>query len=192
MILLVGLGNPGDRYKRTRHNIGFTLCEAIADKYNASFKHEKKFNAEIAELNIDELSEKKVIIARPHTFMNSSGEAVERIASFYKIPTDKIWIIFDELDLPLGTIKIQPGGGAGTHNGMKSIVKVMGENFPRLRIGIESRGQSAPTFQDTSSFVLSEFFSKEKEIVIDVLDRSIQAIETALNDGIDSAMNKFN
>lgn len=192
MILLVGLGNPGERYKRTRHNIGFTLCEALANKYNSSFKHEKKFNAEIAELGIDELSEEKVIIARPHTFMNSSGEAVERIASFYKIPTDKIWIIFDELDLPLGTIKVQPRGGAGTHNGMKSIVKVIGEKFPRLRIGIESRGQSAPTFQDTSSFVLSEFFSKEKEIVIDVLDRSIQAIETALNDGVDAAMNKFN
>jgi peptidyl-tRNA hydrolase, PTH1 family len=192
MILIVGLGNPGERYQRTRHNIGFTLCQALANKYNATFKLNKKFNAEIAEINDAELSDEKIVFALPHTFMNNSGDAVQKLSLYFKVPTEQIWVIFDELDLPLGSIKLQPSGGAGSHNGVKSIVQVMGEKFPRLRIGIESRGDSAPVFQDTSSFVLSEFFSKEQEIVIDVLDRCIQSIELALKQGIETAMNKFN
>lgn len=192
MILIVGLGNPGKKYQKNRHNIGFVLVDALAYKYQAEFVLDKKFNAEIAEIRNNQLSEEPVLLAKPQTFMNNSGEAVQKIASFYKIQPENIWVVFDELDLPLGTLKIRKSGSAGTHNGMKSVVGHIGKNFPRFRIGIESRGATASTLQDTASFVLSDFFGSEKEIIIKTLDHSVKAIETALKEGLDTAMNKFN
>ncbi len=192
MKLIVGLGNPGDKYSKTRHNVGFILIDALAFKYQAEFKYEKKFNAEIAEIKNPDLSEEQLILAKPHTFMNNSGEAVQKIAHFYKIPVEDTWLIYDDLDLPLGTLKIKKNGGPGTHNGVKSVVEHFGKDFPRFRIGIESRGTSASTFQDTASFVLSEFFGQEKEQVVEALDKGIKSIETALRQGIEAAMNKFN
>jgi PTH1 family peptidyl-tRNA hydrolase len=192
MKLIVGLGNPGDKYSKTRHNVGFILIDALAFKYQAEFKYEKKFNAEIAELKNPDLSDETIILAKPHTFMNNSGEAVQKIAHFYKIPVEETWLIYDDLDLPLGTLKIRRNGGPGTHNGVKSVAEHFGKDFPRFRIGIESRGTSASTFQDTASFVLSEFFGSEKEQVVEALDKGIKSIETALKQGIETAMNKFN
>lgn len=192
MILIVGLGNPGDKYLKTRHNVGFVLVEAFAFKYKAEFSYHKKFNAEIAEINDPSLSSETILLAKPHTFMNNSGEAIQKIAAFHKIPPENIWLIYDELDLPLGQIKIRKSGGPGSHNGVKSVVAHLGQDCPRFRIGIESRGISASTLQDTASFVLSEFFSQEKEKIVDTLDRCIGALETALREGIESAMNRFN
>jgi len=192
MILLVGLGNPGDKYAKTRHNVGFILIDALAFKYGAAFKFEKKFNTDITEIKNPDLHEDTIILAKPHTFMNNSGDAVQKIAAYYKIPVGNIWLIYDDLDLPLGQMKIRKKGSAGTHNGVKSVVAHLGENLPRFRIGIESRGTSASTFQDTASFVLSEFFSQEKEEVISALDRGLKAIETALKEGLESSMNRFN
>jgi PTH1 family peptidyl-tRNA hydrolase len=140
MILIVGLGNPGKKYEKNRHNIGFVLIDTLAYKYQAEFKLDKKLNAEIAEIRNPELSSEPILLAKPQTFMNNSGEAVQKIAAFYKIHPENIWVLFDELDLPLGTIKIRKSGGSGTHNGMKSVVGHIGKNFPRFRIGIESRG----------------------------------------------------
>jgi PTH1 family peptidyl-tRNA hydrolase len=192
MILIVGLGNPGKKYEKNRHNIGFVLIDTLAYKYQAEFKLDKKLNAEIAEIRNPELSSELILLAKPQTFMNNSGEAVQKIAAFYKIHPENIWVLFDELDLPLGTIKIRKSGGSGTHNGMKSVVGHIGKNFPRFRIGIESRGTTASTLQDTPSFVLSDFFGSEKEIIIKTIDQGLQAIEIALKEGLDTTMNKFN
>lgn len=192
MILIVGLGNPGKKYEKNRHNIGFVLVDALAYKYKVEFSNDRKFNADIAEIKNSELNPEPVLLAKPGTFMNNSGDAVQKIAQFYKIQPENIWLVFDELDLPLGSIKIKKSGSAGTHNGMKSVVGHIGKDFPRFRIGIESRGQTASTLQDTASFVLSDFFGSEKEIIVSSLDKTIKAVETALHEGLESAMNKFN
>lgn len=192
MILIVGLGNPGPKYAKTRHNVGFVALDTLAYKLKADFSYDKKYNAEIAEIKNPGLSEDTIILAKPHTFMNESGQAVQKIAHFYKIKPEQIWVVFDELDLPLGTIKIRKNGSAGTHNGMKSVVSVIGKEFPRFRIGIESRGETASQLQDTASFVLSDFFGQEKEIIVKSIDQSVLALETALKEGIEPAMNKFN
>ncbi len=192
MILIVGLGNPGPKYAKTRHNVGFVALDTLAYKLKADFTYDKKYNAEIAEIKNSGLSEDTIILAKPHTFMNESGQAVQKIAHFYKIKPEQIWVVFDELDLPLGTIKIRKNGSAGTHNGMKSVVSVIGKEFPRFRIGIESRGETASQLQDTASFVLSDFFGQEKEIIVKSIDQSVLALETALKEGIEPAMNKFN
>jgi len=192
MILIAGLGNPGGKFQKTRHNVGFLAIDGISFKYNVELKFTKKFNTEIAEINDSELSPETVLLVKPQTFMNNSGEAIEKITHFYKISPENCWIIFDELDLPLGVIKIRKSGSAGTHNGMKSIVGKIGKNFPRFRIGIESRGVTASKLQDTQSFVMSSFFETEKNILIDSLERVIEAIETALQEGLITAMNKYN
>lgn len=192
MIVLVGLGNPGDKYAKNRHNVGFIVMDALAYKWQTEFKHDKKFNAEVAEIKAGLASEEPVLLVKPQTFMNNSGEAVQKILNFYKLETPQVWLIFDELDLPLGTVKVRKSGGAGTHNGVKSVVGHIGKDFPRFRIGIESRGDTASRLQDTASFVLSDFFGKEKDILVQVIETTIHAIETGLRYGLDSAMNKFN
>lgn len=192
MILIVGLGNPGKKYQKNRHNIGFVLMDTLAYKHQVEFTLDKKLTAEIAEIKDETLHPEPIMLAKPQTFMNNSGEAVQKIAHFYKIAPENIWVVFDELDIPLGTIKIKKSGSAGTHNGMKSIVTHIGSNFPRFRIGIESRGQTASALQDTAAFVLSDFFGPEKEIIIDSIDKTVSAIETALQNGLEDAMNKFN
>ncbi|MGL5830655.1 MAG: aminoacyl-tRNA hydrolase [Candidatus Altimarinota bacterium] len=192
MILIVGLGNPGSKYEKNRHNTGFLAIDILAYKYQAEFKLDKKFNADIAEIPHPFNSEEKVILAKPQTFMNNSGEAIQKIMQFYKIPPENCWVIFDELDLPLGNLKIRKNGGAGTHNGMKSIVGHIGREFPRFRIGIESRGQTASNFQDTQSFVLSPFFDPEKSILAEVLEKTVSAVEHGLQFDLEQAMNKYN
>ncbi len=192
MILIVGLGNPGEKYAKTRHNVGFILVDSLAFKYQAEFKYEKKFNAEIAEIKAGDLGKDQIFLVKPHTFMNNSGDAVQKIAAFYKIPTSDIWLIHDELDLPLGDLRIRKNGGPGTHNGLKSVIAQLGENLPRFRIGIESRGTTASQLQDTASFVLSEFFGQERETIVQGLDKALKAVETALKEGLETAMNKFN
>lgn len=192
MILIVGLGNPGPKYNKTRHNVGFLAIDTLAYKWQLEFQHEKKFNAEIAEYNNAEFHDETIFLAKPHTFMNNSGEAIQKIAHFYKIAPENIWVVYDELDLPLGQLKIRKTGGPGTHNGMKSIVTYIGREFPRFRLGIESRGDTASNFQDTQSFVLSDFFPKEKEKLVEMINTTVQSIEMALKTDLDNAMNQFN
>ena len=190
MILIVGLGNPGPEYKNTRHNVGFMVLDELLQKLELQpFKQEKKFNAELVVAQIDE---QKVIMAKPLTFMNLSGEAVQNISNFYKINPENTLVICDDLDLPLNQIRIKKSGGAGTHNGLKSIVSYIGENFPRLRIGIESRGLSAPQKQKTASFVLTPFTSEEKSTIQESITKATNAILTIIKHGPDSAMNENN
>jgi peptidyl-tRNA hydrolase, PTH1 family len=160
MKLICGLGNPGGKYNNTRHNVGFMVVDALVGE--AEFN--EKWNALVAEI---EINGEKTYVIKPTTFMNLSGQAVAKFANFYKIESENITIVYDDIDLPLGTLRSRESGGPGTHNGMKSIIADLGtQNFPRLRVGIESRGETAPEQMDLAAFVLAPF-SKEEALTID-------------------------
>jgi len=164
MKIIVGLGNIGDKYAKNRHNTGFMAVDALAEKLNAQdWKEEPKFKAFTAETTI---KGEKVLLVKPTTLMNLSGLAISSIINFYKEPLENLTVIYDDLDLPLGTIRIRDKGSAGTHNGMKSVIQELGtEEFKRIRIGIEGRGTTSPEQQDTSSYVLSQFTKEEEKII---------------------------
>lgn len=190
MKLIIGLGNPGKEYENTRHNAGFILLDYIQEKLGfENFHEEKKFKALVS---IGELNGEKAILAKPLTFMNLSGEAVQKIMQFYKIPLSDIIIVYDDVDLPLGTIRIRKNGSPGTHNGMKSIVQAIGDNFPRIRIGIESRGETAPEKQETVSFVLEQFKKEEQLVLEKELKKVLEAIKMIFTEGLEKAMNTYN
>lgn len=193
MKIIVGLGNPGKEYEETRHNIGFKIIESLAQKFTFEpFHLEKKFKAALT-IGETALKKEKIIFAKPQTYMNLSGEAVAALMNFYKIETADMWVIYDDLDLPLGKIRIRKEGSAGTHNGMKSIITQIGKNnFPRFRFGIESRGQTAPKQQDTTSFVLSPFTIHEQPLVEETVQKMIEALQQSLDKGIEVCMNTFN
>lgn len=189
--LIVGLGNPGKEYGKNRHNVGFMAVDEIAKTFGFDdFKEEKKFEAELAQ---GEISGEKVLLAKPLTFMNKSGEAVRKIAGYFKIDKKDLVLIFDDIDLPLGSIRIREKGGAGTHNGVKSVTQALGtEEFARIKIGTESRGDSAPKKQETSSFVLSDFTKEEDGIIRKNLKKMPEIIGILLRDGTEAAMTNFN
>ena len=200
MKLIVGLGNPGSEYSKTRHNAGFMIADQIQKKWNfEDFKKESKYQAEISVGNLSQVikkntkNEEKIIIAKPQTYMNLSGESVSKIVTFYKLHPEDIIVIYDDLDLQLGQIRIRLKGSAGTHNGMKSIVANLGNNnFTRLRIGIESRGLSAPKQMDTTSFVIGPFLEAEKDTLKESQENAINALEIMLESGAEKAMNQYN
>jgi len=191
MKLIVGLGNIGDKYTKTRHNAGFMAVDFLAEKIASDatttttsntktnvteWQEEPKFKAFIAETTIGTDGE-KTILAKPTTFMNLSGESIAKIMTFYKIPLENLTVIFDDIDLPLGTIRLREKGSAGTHNGMKSIIKLLGtEDFKRIRIGTESRGITSPKEQDTASFVLSNFTKEEEKLLKKAIEEAIAKI----------------
>ena len=185
MKMIVGLGNPGSRYEHNRHNIGFQIVDELAAAHGLSFD-KRQSKAKIAS---GWIGEQRVLLVKPQTFMNLSGEAVQPLAAYYKIePTDLI-VIFDDLDLPTGKLRLRPFGGAGGHNGMKSIIQRLGTNeFPRLRVGIDR----PPGRMDPAAYVLQDFSSDEEEIMVQVRDRARRALERWLEAGIDAAMNEFN
>lgn len=162
MKLIVGLGNPGKEYEKTRHNVGFMMIDQVREALDfPEFRLQKKFNAAVSEGTRDD---EKIILVKPNTFMNASGQAVQALIHFYKSAPEELIVIFDDIDLPVGTMRYRPSGSAGTHNGMRSIIEKIGfSNFPRIRLGIESRGDTAPKEQDLTSFVLSPFAKQEKE-----------------------------
>lgn len=164
MKIIFGLGNPGKEYAKSRHNTGFMAIDALATKLGAEWKQDPKFKSEIASAR---RGNEQMFLVKPQTMMNLSGEAVVAVSNFYKADSDEITIIYDDLDLPLGEIRERDKGSAGTHNGMKSVIQLMGtEDIKRFRIGIESRGTTSPAEQDTTSYVLSNF-SKEEKVKID-------------------------
>ncbi len=185
--IIVGLGNPGPKYKKTRHNIGFIVIEHLAETYQLKFHLGKKsFKSETASGTIDH---SKVLLVKPLTYMNKSGEAVAAILNFYKNKPEDILVIHDDLDLPLGRIRIVKGGGAGGHNGIRSIITHLGtQNFPRLRIGIGRPHNETPV----ENYVLSPFSKEEWSLLEKIIETSTEAIVTILKKGIDMAMNQFN
>lgn len=156
MHLIVGLGNPGKKYEQTRHNIGFMAVDAILNSYGSNDKPKKKFNSVIHEL---QLENKKVILAKPETYMNNSGDAIIQIVNYFKIKTENILILHDELDLPFGSIRLKVGGGIAGHNGLKSILSHLDNTFLRLRLGIDHPGDK----RLVSNYVLGNFNNSEMD-----------------------------
>lgn len=209
MKLLIGLGNPGKEYENNRHNVGFMVIDALREKIGfPEFRKKEKFSAEVSEGNfiraclppIKDKQEKttksdkteKIFLAKPKTFMNLSGKAVKALKDFYHIEPTDLWVIYDDIDLPLGTIRIREKGSAGTHNGMKSIIESIGTtNFPRIRIGVENRVPELKKQQDLSSYILSDFHVDEKHALQETISHAIEAIEYALNEGIIQAKTRF-
>ncbi len=183
--LIVGLGNPGRDYRSTRHNIGFMAIDAFASSMNIKLT-KVQFKAITGSGNLDA---SKVILAKPQTYMNLSGQAVSSLLHYYKVPVDHLMVINDDLDLPLGTIRIRPGGGSAGQKGMGSIIEKLGtQDFPRLRLGIGR----PPGQMDSADYVLQSFSQSEEELLHMVLDRATDAIRTFIHEGLDASMNKFN
>ncbi|HEY2004666.1 MAG TPA: aminoacyl-tRNA hydrolase, partial [Candidatus Saccharimonadia bacterium] len=151
MKLIVGLGNPGPQYAGTRHNIGFMITDQFATALSAAWKSESKLKSETA---IAELAEEKVILAKPQTFMNLSGEAVQRIMQFYKISPANVWVVFDDVDVPFGRLRLRIGGSSSGHQGIKSVIQHIGPDFIRARVGISLNDR---TKESSEEYVLKPF-----------------------------------
>ena len=185
--LIVGLGNPGERYSRTRHNIGFQLLEQLAEDWRASWKPEKSFQASVARA---EREGREALLVRPLTFMNASGEAVGAVAAYYRVPLPRLLVAVDDADLPVGEIRLRARGSSGGHHGLESIEQHLGSReFARLRLGI---GRAADGRREITDYVLAPFARNELPMVGQVLTRAAQQIECWLIDGIAKAMNRFN
>jgi len=183
--MIVGLGNPGLRYAQTRHNIGFQIVDELAEKQSLSFD-KRQFKALVAS---DYIDGQRVLLVKPQTFMNLSGEAVQPLASYYKITPENVMVVFDDMDLPMGVIRLRPFGGAGGHNGMTSLIQRLGSNqFPRLRVGVGR----PPGRMEPAAYVLQNFSPDEESLMVQVRDRAVQALEAWACSGIDAAMNAFN
>lgn len=185
MYLIVGLGNPEADYGKTRHNMGFNVINKIAKKYNIEM-NKKKFDSLYGEGIIEN---QKVILLKPQTYMNLSGKAIIQVINFYKIPLENICVIYDDMDIEPGKIKIRKKGGSGSHNGMKSvIVEINSEDFTRIRVGI-----GTPKFKDDCiNYVIGAIPEEELELLDEGVTKAADAMVGILKDGIDKAMNKFN
>ena len=183
MYLIVGLGNPEEDYKNTRHNMGFDTVNKIASEYNIEV-NKKKFRGLYGTGIIEG---KKVTLLKPQTFMNLSGESIKEAVDFYKIENTNIIVIYDDMDIELGSIKIRKKGNPGSHNGMKSVVKYLGTEFPRIRIGI-----GRPDDGDFVKYVIGAIPEEEKEILGKSTNIAKDAAIEIIKNGIDNTMNKFN
>ena len=187
--LVVGLGNPGEEYERTRHNVGFAVLDRLAEKLDCSFRKKWRFSAEVAEAAVADGG--KVVLAKPRTYMNRSGSAVGALLNWLKAEPGQLLVVVDDADLPLGQIRLRASGGSGGHNGLRSIIETLGgkEEFPRLRVGI---GRSAPVGADITGHVLGRFATQEREMAEQATTIAVEAIECCLRDGLTEAMNQFN
>jgi len=185
--LIAGLGNPGNEYAGTRHNIGFMLVEKLSAQWRAAWKLEKKFRARLAWV---EAAGQKVILCQPQTFMNDSGEAIGALARFYQLPAARMLMVVDDADLPLGQIRLRAEGSSGGHHGLESIEQQLATRvYPRLRLGI---GRRAGDGRQITNYVLGRFTAPEQEIVDEVLARACRQVECWWSAGIKEAMNQFN
>jgi PTH1 family peptidyl-tRNA hydrolase len=189
--LVVGLGNPGPAYAGHRHNVGYLVADVLADRMNSPFRAHKSGRAEVVEgrLAPPGADAPRVVLARSRTYMNESGGAVSTLAKFYKVTPDRIVAVYDELDLPFGTLRIKLGGGDNGHNGVRSMRAALGTgDFYRVRIGIgRPRGR-----QDVADFVLSDYSAAErKELPVQVLDAA-DAVETLIGEGLERTQQRFN
>ena len=186
VFLIVGLGNPGAEYAKTRHNAGFLLVENLSAKWKADWTNERKFKARIAKA---ERNGKKVLLCQPQTFMNLSGETVGALKDFYQLPLAQILIAVDDADLPFGEIRLRASGSSGGHHGLESIEQhLASREFARLRIGIGRKDGA----REITNYVLGKFDSSEGELLEKILERAANQIETWLEAGIEKAMSQFN
>ncbi|WP_178625541.1 aminoacyl-tRNA hydrolase [Frisingicoccus sp.] len=185
MYLIAGLGNPSKNYEGTRHNIGFTMIDAIGEKFGIDVTT-KKHKALVGRGIIDGM---RVILAKPQTYMNLSGESIREIADFYKIEPENIIIIYDDISLDVGRLRIRKKGSAGGHNGIKNIIAHLGtQEFPRIKVGIGNK----PEGWDLADYVLSKYSKAEQEALKEASDDVIGAVRLMIMDDIDAAMNRYN
>ena len=184
--MLVCLGNPGEKYENTRHNVGYMVGDEIAERQNVPIQ-KLKFKALT---NLVTISGEKVLVLKPITYMNLSGEAVRPAADFYKIPPERILVISDDTALPVGRLRIRKSGSAGGHNGLKNIIQHLGtDQFPRLRVGV---GEKPHPDYDMADWVLGKFVGEDKKAIDAAVKRAADAVECILKEGLDRGMSKFN
>jgi PTH1 family peptidyl-tRNA hydrolase len=183
--LIAGLGNPGPKYAANRHNVGFRCVERLGIALGLTFDKDQKQ----ARLALGDFDGRRVVLAKPQTFMNESGRAIVPLTRFYKVQLECLLVVYDDLDLPLGTVRLRPEGGSGGHKGMRSIIEHLGtRDFPRLRIGIGR----PPGRMDPAAYVLQDFSADEESLLEETLERAVAAIETWLRQGIEVAMDRYN
>jgi PTH1 family peptidyl-tRNA hydrolase len=183
--LIVGLGNPGRKYRHNRHNVGFMALDQLARRNQLDFTRQQSD----AIVSVGTIAGSRVVLAKPQTFMNKSGVPVAALRRFYKVADEDLLVIFDDLDLPVGTLRIRPFGGSSGHNGMKSLIERLGtQGFPRVRIGIGR----PPGRMDPARYVLKDFDKDQRPLVQQVYDRAALAVETWIEYGIESAMTEYN
>ena len=184
--LLVGLGNPGSKYESNRHNMGFLAVDGLARRKGFRF-NKLRFRAWTAEWMVNG---EKVLVMKPQTYMNLSGESVGAAARFYKIPPEHILVVSDDIDLPVGKLRLRTSGSAGGHNGLKNIIQHLGsDRFPRIKVGVGSPKQAGYEVVD---WVIGMPMGEEQKILLDTLDRAARAVAAVITLGMDKAMNKFN
>ena len=186
MRVIIGLGNPGDTYKGTRHNVGFETIDKLSFDFNIKLKNNRRFRAHIGEGRI---SQTPVLLAKPQTYMNLSGQSVKAILSYYKLPPSEIIVVYDDVSLPVGDIRVREKGSAGGQKGMIDIIAKLGlDEFPRVRIGIGEK----PENWDLADYVLSRFPKSEWEAMIQGVTKAGDAVGFILREGTAAAMNEFN
>ena len=182
---IVGLGNPGSKYENTRHNVGFEAVDLLSDRHGIKIS-KLKHKALIGDGSIKNA---KVLLVKPQTYMNLSGESVRELVEWFKIPPDKLVVIYDDVDLPLGKVRVRPHGSSGTHNGMKSVIyQLQSDEFPRVRIGIDK----APEGWELADYVLGRFNPEERKIINGSISNAADAAETIVTSGVNAAMNLYN
>jgi len=188
--LIVGLGNPGAKYDRTRHNIGFDAIDALARSWQIPLVENRKFQGLFGEGLA--VGSQKIRLLKPLTYMNNSGQAIRAVLDWYKLPPTSVLVIYDEMDLPVGKLRLRLSGSAGGHNGMKSTISHLGtQGFPRFRIGIGSAKDVHPD-KDTVAHVLGHFSPKEAQVIAEVMPLVVSAVELSLRQGVAKAMSLYN
>ena len=183
--LIAGLGNPGSKYENTRHNMGFRTVELLAEQRGVKLNKVKFKSA----YNLMEFAGARCLVMKPQTYMNLSGEAVREAAQFYKIPADHVLVIYDDVSLPVGKLRVRPTGSAGGHNGIKNIIAHLGtQDFPRIKIGTGAPGEG----EDMVGWVIGEPSQKEKALLLECFRQAVQAAECVIRHGCQKAMNDFN
>ena len=188
--LIVGLGNPEPKYDRTRHNIGFAAIDAIACAWQINLSENRKYFGEFGE---GQKHLTKIRLLKPLTYMNRSGQSIRAVTDWFKLPPTSVLIIYDDMDLPLGKLRLRLSGSAGGHNGMKSAISHLGnQNFPRLRIGIGKPQNAVVGEANTISYVLGQFNAQESAMVTEILSLVVDCVELSLKQGVEQAMNRYN
>lgn len=184
MYVIAGLGNPGKKYENTRHNMGFITIDQLAEKHDIKID-KLKFKALVGEGRI---AGQKVLLVKPQTYMNLSGESIRDVMNFYKLEPENLIVIYDDIDIEAGTLRIRKFGSAGTHNGMKSVVyQLQSDRFPRIRVGIGSQKKG-----DLVNFVIGGFSKEEVPVLEEAISNAVLAVECIVEEGIDKAMNQYN
>ena len=185
IFVIAGLGNPGSKYDNTRHNVGFDTIDLLASKHGikvSKLKHKALMGDGL-------IKNERVLLVKPQTFMNLSGESVRELVEWFKVPPDKLILIYDDVDLPLGKVRIRPNGSSGTHNGMRSVIyQLQSDEFPRIRIGINR----APEGWELADYVLSRFNADERKIINESISNAADAAAAIVSSGVNTAMNLYN